>query len=95
MQTPEKTTGRVVKTDQQGRRLAMLGENGRLWSIGFSYSLSWDEALNYALTGVIEYVGVTQFSFDLWTTQYVLPEPGTPSVLEVGLYYTPSDGELK
>jgi hypothetical protein len=85
---PETSTGRVVKTDRQDRRLAVLGENGRSWAAGFSYSLSWDEALKNAFAAVI---GTTpQFSFDLWTTQYVLPEPGTPSVLEVGFYFTPS-----
>jgi hypothetical protein len=51
--------------------------------------LSWDEALKNALSAVTG--NTPQFSFDLWPTQYVLPEPGTPSVLEVGFYSTPSE----
>jgi hypothetical protein len=84
---PETSAGRVVETDRQGRRLAVLGEDDRMWAAGFSYTLSWDEAMGYALTAVA--ASMPQFNFDLWPTQVVLPEPGTASVLQVGFYFTP------
>jgi hypothetical protein len=66
----------------------VLSEDGRSWAAGFSYTLSWDEAMHNALTAVTNYS--PQFTFELWATQSVLPEPGTASVLEVGFYFTPS-----
>lgn len=80
------STGTVVKTDDQGRKLQLLDEASS-WAAGFSYSLSWEEAMNNALTAVAE-SGTPDFDFELWPTQYVLPEPGTASVLEVGFNYT-------
>lgn len=84
---PDTSTGKVVKTDDQGRKLQVLDTSGG-WAAGFSYSLSWDEAMKNALSAV---TGIMpDFNFQLWDNQYVLPEPGTASVLEVGLNFTPS-----
>lgn len=83
------SSGRVVKTDEQGRKLAVIGtDTDSPWAAGFSYSLSWDEALSNAFAGVTP--SIPNFDFTLWPTQYVLPEPGTASVLEVGFNYTPT-----
>ena len=46
--------------------------------------------MNRAITGVMGYPGnIPNFTFDLWTTQGVLPNSGYDSVLGVGFYFTP------
>ena len=84
---PDTTTGKVVKTDDQGRKLQVI-DTSSLWSEGYSYNLSWDEALNNALTGVVD-SGTPEFTFQLWDAQHVFQQPGPSSVLAVGLDYTP------
>jgi len=65
-------------------------EDDRSWACGFSYRQSWEEAMNRAITGVMGYPGnIPNFTFDLWTTQGVLPNSGYDSVLGVGFYFTP------
>lgn len=78
---------KIVKTDTEGRKV--YATDGTSWACGFSYTLSWDEAYKNALTGVIR-SGIKNFTAELWSNQYVLPEPGTESVLEVGFNFTES-----